>query len=148
MNRSTRIIGVVIFTSVLSACSQQDADKSTASQAEVKPVSKELLLTQRAEDRWQALIAWDMEKAYAYLSPGTREAMPLPVYMKKQAVSPFQMTDAVVKNTQCGEQVCTLKMELRYIYNGTVAAMRGQEDITRITEKWIEADGNWFYMPN
>ncbi len=132
----------------LTACGEQGAEQKSVSEAEVKPVSTEELLTQRAQDRWQALIAWDMEKAYSLLSPGTRQAMPLAAYSKKQATSPVQMKDAVVKSTQCEEEVCTLRIELRYIYNGSVAAMRGQEQTSTVTEKWVAADDSWYYVPN
>lgn len=148
MTRVFKVLSIAGLALVLAACGEQGAEQKTASEAEAKPVSTEELLAQRSQDRWQALIGWDMEKAYAYLSPGTRQALSLPVYMKKQATSPVQMKDAVVKSTQCEESVCTLKLELSYIYQGSVRAMQGQEMTSPVTEKWVMADDNWFYVPD
>ena len=133
---------------MLAACDQNSGDQQAETAAKTGSMSGEQMVIQRADDRWQSLIAWDMEKAYGYLSPGPRERMPLSVYMKKNAVAPMEYTGAVVKNTQCENQVCTLKVQISYLYQGSVSAARGQEMSSTITENWIMADGNWFYVPD
>ena len=148
MMKTSQIIGLTVLSLVLGACGQQGGDEQTATEVGVESLSKEQLLARRAEDRWQALIAWDMEKAYGYLSPGTRQTLPLSVYAKKKTMAPLQYKGAVVKSTQCEDQVCALKLELNYIYQGSVSAMQGQEMTSTITEKWIAADDNWFYVPD
>lgn len=147
MMKISRIIGWTFLSLMLGACSQQEGDEQAAAEVEVEPASTEQLLAKRAEERWQALIAWDMEKAYGYLSPGTRQTLPLSVYVKKSTMGPVQYKTIVVKSTQCEEQVCTLELDLSYIYQGSVSAMQGQEMSSAITEKWIAADDNWFYVP-
>lgn len=148
MNKTSRTICLAALVSVLAACSQQDADGLAATESKAKPVSKEQLLTQRAEDRWQALIDLDMERSYGYLSPGARQVTSLSAYATKKTASPAQVQGAVVKSTRCEDLVCTLEVELRYIYNGSVTAMRGQELTSTVKEKWIATDENWFYVPN
>ena len=114
---------------MLGACGQEGGDEPAETEVGAESMSGEQLVIQRAEDRWQSLIAWDMEKAYGYLSPGTRQGMPLPVYMKKNAMAPMQYTGAVVKSTQCENQVCTLKVEIRYIYQGSVSRGAGAGNV-------------------
>ena len=143
-----QIIGLTALLFILVACGQQDSGEQTGKQVEEQTLSVEELLTQRAEDRWQAVIAWDMEKAYGYLSPGTRQSLPLQVYAKKNLMGPVQYKDAVVKSTQCEEQVCTLKLDLHYLYQGSISAMQGTEMSSAVTEKWVKADNNWFYVPD
>ena len=148
MLKISRIMGLVAIGLVLGACTQQGGDGQPETTVETGSLSGEQLVSRRAEDRWQSLVAWDMKKAYGYLSPGTRQSMPLSVYMKKNAVAPMEYTGAVVKNTQCENQVCTLKVQISYLYQGSVSAARGQEMSSTITENWIMADGNWFYVPD
>jgi hypothetical protein len=148
MKKTSRIIGFSVLALLLVACGQQEGDENASTEVGAESASNEQLSTRRAEDRWQALIAWDIEKAYGYLSPGTRQTLPLSAYAKKNARGPAQYKRAVVKSTQCENQVCTLKLELHYIYLGSVAALQGQEMTSKITEKWIVADNNWFYVPD
>jgi len=148
INTTFQIIALTSIVLMLGACSQQGADEQAATEAKARPVSKEQLLARRAEDRWQALVDLDMERSYGYLSPGTRQVMPLSVYVTKRVAGPAQVQGAVVKNTRCEDLVCTLEVELRYIYNGSVAAMRGQELTSTVKEKWIVSGENWFYVPD
>lgn len=148
MLKRLRIIGLAGLVVMLGACGQQGGNEQAETEVGAGSLSGEQRVIQRAEGRWQSLIAWDMEKSYSYLSPGTRQRMPLSVYMKKKALAPMQYTGAVVKNTQCENQVCTLKVQISYLYQGTVSAAQGQEMSSTITENWIMADGNWFYVPD
>lgn len=148
MMKTSRITGLTVLFLMLGACGQQGGDKQAETEVGVESLSKEQSSARRAEDRWQALIAWDMEKAYGYLSPGTRQTLPLSAYAKKMTMSPVHYKGVVVKSTQCEKQVCTLKVELSYIYQGSVSAMQGQEMSSPVTEKWVMADDNWFYVPD
>ena len=148
MTRTSRIVGLTAVALMLGACGPEGGDQQVAPEPKVEALGADQLTTRRAEERWQALIAWDQEKAYSYLSPGTRQAISLAAYAKKNTMAPVQYEGAVVKSTQCENKVCTVMLELRYIYRGSVAAMQGQEMTSTITEKWIEADGNWFYVPD
>src|SRR5216683_8239648 len=46
---------------------------------------KNASVPERAESRWQALIRDDIERAYGYLSPATREVVSLDQYKRKVA---------------------------------------------------------------
>ena len=141
-------MGLAGLALMLGACGQEGGNEQAKTEVGAESISGEQLVMQRAEDRWQSLIDWDIDKAYGYLSPGTRQRMPLPVYAKTKAIAPMQYTGAVVKNTQCEKEVCTLKVEIRYLYQGSVRAAQGQEMSSLVTEKWIMADDNWFYVPD
>ena len=148
MTRTSRIVGLATVALMLGACGPPGSDQQVETEPRVEALGADQLSARRAEERWQALIAWDQEKAYSYLSPGTRQVISLAAYAKKNAMAPVHYEDVVVKSTQCENQVCTVTLELHYIYRGSVAAMRGQAMSSTITEKWVEADGSWFYVPD
>ena len=148
MTRTSRIVGLATVALMLGACGPPGSDQQVETEPRVEALGADQLSARRAEERWQALIAWDQEKAYSYLSPGTRQVISLAAYAKKNAMAPLHYEAVVLKSTQCENQVCTLKVQISYLYQGSVSAARGQEMSSTITENWIMADGNWFYVPD
>jgi hypothetical protein len=91
----------------------------------------------RAKARWDALIRLDLEGAYAYLSPASRETMPLDLYKAKHKVGMYRAVK--VENVRCEADSCTVSLSLTYDHK----SFKGIT--TPLVEKWIISQGQaWF----
>lgn len=97
------------------------------------------LVAARARDRWQALIDKDIERAYKFLSEGTRQAISLERYQSsiKSGIWRKVEVDAV----QCKESVCKVRLLITYDHK----VMKGVT--TPLSETWLIENGNaWFVL--
>jgi hypothetical protein len=142
------LFSMLILGVMLSGCSENDgkAAKDDKNVADVTQPTKEQLVSQRALERWQALIAMDWEKAYEYFSQGSRELKSLAVFKNHMQSAPMLRKGAAMKNVKCEGDVCDVSIELTYIYMGSMDAMRGQETTSILKEKWLFLDDNWWYV--
>lgn len=91
----------------------------------------------RVQGRWAALIKGDMEGAYAYLSPASKETMPLDLYKAKHRAGMYRSIK--IDSVECESDTCTVRLELTYDYR------RSKGIVTPLTEKWIISQGQaWF----
>lgn len=141
------LVLMLIFVGLSAGCSENDgkATEEGNNVADVTQSTKEQLVSERALSRWQAMIAMDWEKAYSYYSPGSRELKSLAVFSNHMQTAPMIRKSAKIQSIQCEEEMCDLNIELTYIYVGSMDAMRGQETTSILKEKWLFADGNWWY---
>ena len=103
-------------------------------------LSQEQIVERRFNERWDAVIAKDYAKAYQYLSPPMREMVSLSAF--ESAVGGGQFKGIEFRETQCVEDVCSVKFFLTYDY-GQVKGIR-----TMTGEKWFFQNGQaWFNLP-
>lgn len=101
-------------------------------------------VSERAIQRWQALIARDIGEAYEFLSPAYRQAVSLDRY-KSSIGGAVAWQDVEVKRVECKQDLCDVSLMIRYKYkNNTVAA--DFESSTVLEEKWVLSDGDWWYF--
>ncbi len=97
---------------------------------------------ERAEQRWRALIQGDVAKAYEFLSPAYRQAVPIEVYGARLGGA-VQWNQALVDSINCNPESCSLKIAIDYKHRST-----GQHvNRTFLDEKWIRVDDQWWYFP-
>lgn len=94
---------------------------------------------ERATQRWNALMAGDLAKAYEYMSPGTREVMSLDLYKKKIRAGAWKKAN--VDTVSCEQDRCEVTMVIEYGYRD----MKSIE--TRLNEVWLQEGGKWWYVP-
>jgi len=99
---------------------------------------KSAAVRERAEARWQALIKDDIDKAYSYLSPTTRDVVSLDQYKGKVARGTFR--DVKIDAVECEAELC--KVTLRLTYDRR--AMKGM--VTPLEETWIIERGQFWYV--
>ena len=100
------------------------------------------VVAQRAQARWDRLIARDLAGAYEYLSPASRAATPLDVYKAKHKVGLYRSVK--VDDVHCEADTCTVGLSLTYDYKGK-GMKEPMEISTPLTEKWIISQGQaWF----
>jgi len=98
---------------------------------------KREVVAQRAQARWDRLIARDLAGAYEYLSPASRATTPLDVYKAKHKVGMYRSVK--VDDVNCEAEACVVKLSLTYDFKRTKGIT------TPLTEKWIISQGQaWF----
>jgi hypothetical protein len=93
---------------------------------------------ERVDARWRALIAGDMERAYSYLSPASREITTLELY--KARVKPGMYRDVKIDSVSCEREVCVVRLLLTYDHR----LMKGIT--TPVEESWVLEKGRFWYV--
>ena len=100
--------------------------------------AKQALVAERANARWNALIKGDLERAYTFMSDGSRAAVPLEVYKAK--LKPGMWRAVKINNMSCDAEICHVNMTLTYDHT----MMKGIQ--TPFQETWILEKGNAWYV--
>ena len=101
----------------------------------------------RAQARWDALLAQDYEGAYSYLSPGIRSTMSATDFELDFRLRRVQYLSAEYREHSCDEDVCTVKIQLGYRIVRPLAALPEWESKIVVEEQWIKSAGKWWYLP-
>ncbi len=131
------VLGALLFlTTVVPASATESLAMST------EKGSAEDAVRQRALERWNLLMEGRVESAYAYLSPGYRQAHSLARYSRTiQGVGLWK--GAEVREVECEEKRCEVKVILDL-------AIGGAEPVPApVKESWIQLDdgGDWWHVP-
>jgi hypothetical protein len=102
--------------------------------------SSESQVSARAETRWQAMAAKDLDQAYEFLSPGSKAANPLELFKSKTRLLDWR--PAKVRSASCEADKCSVKLEITFFDR------RLGELTTVYEETWIKDAGNWWYVFN
>lgn len=108
------------------------------------PSAAEEAVRTLAAARWQALIAGDFAKAYAYAAPSYRAINPLAMYRaNKQGVSVKWLSANVLK-VACELAVCTVQIELE---SKPITPIRFTGTLqSAVDEKWVLEEGKWWIL--
>jgi hypothetical protein len=103
----------------------------------------------RAEDRWNFLIAHQAEKAYDYLTPGTREIQTRENYAASMNSRPVRWTAVKFNRKECDADRCKVYIDVSYslIAPGTGAMGKPMESTSTQSETWVYIDNEWFFLP-
>lgn len=131
----TALQNAVLATLVLSlsACSLLPA-KTDSEQVEA-----------RSQERLDQLMAGNIEKAYAFSTPGYREANTLARFRADHAAGVSRYVSAKVKSASCEQDACTVMVNVSYKYVSSIGSKPMIVD--RATqERWIRTDGQWWFL--
>lgn len=106
--------------------------------AAVEPRGPEQIVGERAKQRWDALIAGDLKKAYAFMSPAGRTVVTQEAY-EKSIRRGFHKAARVTQVRCTGPELCEVTLEIEYDFSGR----RMQ---TPFFEKWVRQDSQWWYL--
>lgn len=101
--------------------------------------ARQALVTERANARWAALIRDDLNAAYGYLSPASREVLSLDKFKTTMRRGGFRA--AKVETAACDGDSCKVRLLLTYDHR----QMKGIT--TPIVESWI-VDGSQAWYVN
>jgi hypothetical protein len=112
----------------LASCATPPADKA-AGPAPSTPQAKQSLVSERANARWDAMVKDDLDAAYAFMSPGSRETTSLEKFKANTRRGAFRA--AKIESTTCDGDVCIVKLFVTYDH----PKMKGIT--TPVAESWI-----------
>ena len=101
----------------------------------------------RAEARWEALLAQDFDSAYEYYSPGFRSSTSRGDFELGQRLRKVQFTDAEYEDQDCSENRCTLSFKMFYTIASPVPGVDTWNGNDVLEETWIRTEGQWWFLP-
>jgi len=105
------------------------------------PKTPEEAVRQRAQARWDALLAGQWSKAYSYMAPSYRALIPENRY-SNQFGGGAAWVGAEVTKVTCADDRCTVRMKVDY---RLIAGGRsGEVADTYFDETWIREEGQWW----
>jgi hypothetical protein len=106
---------------------------AATAQALASPEARKTLVAQRAAARWEAIVKDDMDTAYGYFSPGTKELISLEKFKANTRRGMFR--EGRVENVTCEDDACQVKVMVTYDH----PKMKGIT--TPVIESWIVDGG-------
>jgi hypothetical protein len=87
------------------------------------------------------MAAKDLDKAYEFLSPGSKAAFPLALF--KGRIRLLDWRPAKVRSASCDAEKCSVKLDV------TFSNRRLRGEVTTVVEEiWIKDVGNWWLVFN
>jgi hypothetical protein len=102
----------------------------------------------RAQERWDALIAGDLEKAYTYYSPGYRSSTSLIDFGVSIRTRRVQWTSATYKDHSCEGERCIVRFDIGFRVPRPVPGLDVFDGKDVAEDTWIRSQGQWWYVPN
>ena len=99
---------------------------------------KQAMVKERAGARWAAMIKGDIDGAYAFLSPTSRQAVSPEALASRVGATKYRA--ATVESVTCEAESCKVEIQLTYDYPVQGKTMRGIQ--TPLTETWVFDKGN------
>ena len=132
----TKRIGLatlVVIVALLAGCNKDSVDN----------------VDTRAVERWNYLIAHQAEKAYDYLSPGTRDTQTRENYAAAMNNRPIKWTAAKFNRKECDADRCKVYIDVSYsvAMHGVAAAGKPIESTSTQSEIWVHVKDGWYFLP-
>lgn len=126
-----RTVGLAILVMALSSgCTGHKSD----------PKTPEEIVAQRAQARWDALIAGQWETAYSLASPAYRSLVDVDGFRRQKGGETWVMGTAVRK-VECAIDTCEVMVRLKF---KPPMPQFGTEMETDYTERWVLDEGDWW----
>ena len=101
------------------------------------PDAKQAAVRERAVAKWEAMVKDDLDAAYRYMSPASRQVVSLDKYKANTRRNAFRA--AQIDAVQCEGDACIVKLTVTYDHK----LMKGI--VTPVSEAWVFDDGqSWF----
>lgn len=98
----------------------------------------DVMVKERAQARWDALVKGEMRTAYQYLSPSSRATMTADAYAG--SVRQGFWKSAKVDSVKCAtNDNCEAQVTIEYEY-------QGRRTKTPLRETWIREGSEWWYL--
>lgn len=107
--------------------------------------SPDQVVGKRAQERWDLLLKSDYSKAYDYLSPAQRAVASRQSYINRFGEG-AQWLSAKLQSVSCeSNERCNavLQIETQVVARGFNAPIT-----TKVTEIWVNDEGNWWFHQN
>lgn len=112
------------------------------------PVPAEVSVEERAQERWDHVVARDFESAWQLYAPGFRNANDQRDFSRDMARRPVRWLGAAVQAADCEGDRCKVSVAVTYQAVGAPAGQRRIRMTRTLEETWIRLDGQWWFVPN
>jgi hypothetical protein len=126
-----------LVVALLAGCAGVGSPTDASSGQASKLSSAEKLVMLRAQQRWDELMAGELNKAYAFISPAGRAKLQAQDYRTRVNTGHFRK--AVVQEASCQIDSCEVKVSLDYVVGGMALKQT-------LSEIWILDEGNWWFV--
>jgi len=109
------------------------------------PRPPEEIVAERAQARWDALIAKEYAEGWSYYTPGFRQHTSAEDLGYELRGRPVQWNQAKVRGVDCEPERCEVRISLEYELIAGPGAVRGMPVRTPISEIWLLIDREWWY---
>jgi hypothetical protein len=99
-------------------------------------------VTQRANQRWEALIKGDIDQAYAYNAPGFRAVVDKAGFRSRTGIA-GRWHSAQVANVTCDTET-RCKAVIKLEFSTLIPGHSKDRMTTHIDETWLLEDGQWW----
>jgi hypothetical protein len=127
-------LGISLLLAALAGC------------AAAPPTTGEVI-AERAQARWDSLLAKDYATAYSYYSPGFRSRVSIADLEIKVRLQRVRWTGAKYRDHSCTGDVCTVRIDLTYQVGAPVPGVNTWAGFDLIEEQWLKTGGEWWYIP-
>jgi len=104
------------------------------------------VIKEKAVQRWDYLIAKQADKAYDFLAPGYRQTISREQYAHNMNGRGTRWSKVAYNSQTCDADTCTVRLSVDYTIN--LGGLAGEtKSMGFAVEKWIKADGVWYYLP-
>lgn len=132
MSRCTTVTRLLTMTAVMAAIQ--------ACSVLGPPRPDEEVVRERAQARWDARLAGDVETAYSYASPAYRAAFDAKAFGERFGMGVAQWKSAAVKSVSCNGDVCDVEVHISY----ATTLMKGRLIESDLNERWVREEGQWW----
>ncbi|MDT8320630.1 MAG: hypothetical protein RQ826_08900 [Xanthomonadales bacterium] len=105
------------------------------------------VVAERAQARWDALLAGDYDTAYALYSPGYRSSISRTDFEIQYRLRKVRWKTAEYQSHECTDSACTVRFMMTYTVNSPVPGIKKYTGRSRVEESWVNTRGNWWYLP-
>ena len=109
--------------------------------------SPEQLVQERAQARWDALLADRIDDAYGYFAPGYRTGLSLADYHRRLASRRIMYTGAEVTGSTCAETNCKVQITVDFAVMGALPGVPRMDSTSPVEEDWVFTAGDWYLLP-
>jgi hypothetical protein len=128
------IWGLAALSSLMLLACATPGGVTAESPADVKKAA----VSERAKSRWQAVIAGDADKAYGYLSSGSKAVTSLDSFKARARLVGFRAAD--LESAVCEPEVCKVKFRVTLDHR----LMKGLS--SEVEETWVLEKGQYWYV--
>ena len=111
------------------------------------PASDDERVVERAQQRWDAVIAGDLETAYEFFSPGYRSTHSLIDFGVAERMRRVKRNSAEYVEHTCEESRCLVKFRVGFTVYQPVPGMPKYDSKSMVEDTWIKTNGEWWYLP-
>ena len=105
-------------------------------------------VARRGRERWDYIAAGEYDLAYQYLSPGYQVKITRNEYILRLAGQRVRWDDADFKEVECEPEMCGATWVIHWSYNIPVRGAGVYNGDKTTLERWILADGEWYFVPS